>query len=106
MSKGTLSALKGEINTEMRHGNSTVSNLKGLEGSVVNAMDDRVGHTARDSITSIERSLSYSVDKGYKGANDAVSAMERGYNQIGNLASQGDAIVKQGRSIVKELGQA
>ena len=84
--------------------NSTVSELKSLEGSITKAMNDRVGQSARDSIASISRTVSYNVDKGYKALNTGVEAMTTGYNKIESISNQGASIVSRAREIVKGLG--
>lgn len=104
MSKSTLSTLKSEINMESKNVSSTSSSLKSLDRSIMGAMDDRVGHSARESITSIYNSFSNNMDKGYKSANNAVSALDRGYSKIDSLLGQGDKLLAQAKSIVKELG--
>ncbi len=104
MSKSSLSALKSEINMEMKSANSVISDLKGLEGSVYKAMEDRVGRSAMESVSSIQRTLSYGVENGYKSANNAVNAMERGYGKIDVLSGQGDKLLNEAKAILKELG--
>lgn len=104
MSKSSLSYLKGEIKTSMSVANSTVSELKSLEGSITKAMNDRVGEGARDSLASISRTVSYNVDKGYKALNNGAEAMTTGYNKIESISNQGNSIVSRAREIVKGLG--
>ena len=104
MSKSSLSYLKGEIKTSMSVANSTVSELKSLEGSITKAMNDRVGQGARDSLASISRTVSYNVDKGYKALNNGAEAMTTGYNKIESISNQGASIVSRAREIVKGLG--
>ena len=104
MSKSSLSYLKGEIKTSMSIANSTVSELKSLEGSITKAMNDRVGQGARDSLASISRTVSYNVDKGYKALNNGAEAMTTGYNKIESISNQGASIVSRAREIVKGLG--
>lgn len=104
MSKSSLSYLKGEIKTSMSVANSTVSELKSLEGAITKAMNDRVGQGARDSLASISRTVSYNVDKGYKALNNGAEAMTTGYNKIESISNQGASIVSRAREIVKGLG--
>ena len=105
MSKSTLSTLKSEINTENRYLSSTCSTLKSLEKSIIDAMDDRVGYSARESISSIENGLYTNMEKGYKSANNAVSALSTGYDKLSSLKSQGESYLSQARAIVKGLGE-
>ena len=84
--------------------NSTVSELKSLEGAITKAMNDRVGQCARDSLASISRTVSYNVDKGYKALNNGAEAMTTGYNKIESISNQGASIVSRAREIVKGLG--
>ena len=105
MSKSTLSALKSEINAESKYLSSTCQTLKGLERSISNAMDDRVGHSARESIAAIENGLRYNMEKGYKSANNAASALDVGYDRMASFKSRGEAYLSQARVAVKELGE-
>jgi len=104
MSKSSLSYLKGEINTASRGADSTVSNLKSLEGSILNAMDDRVGQSARESLNRISNTLSYSIDKAYKSANTATGALDKGYGRLDSLTAEKNKLLSQAKSMVKELG--
>ncbi len=105
MSKSTLSTLKSEINMESKSVSSTSSSLKALERSISNAMDDRVGRSARESITGISNSFSYNMDKGFKSANNATGALDRGYSKIDSLLGQSDKLLSQAKSIVKGIGE-
>ena len=105
MSKSTLSALKSEINTESKYLSSTCSTLKSLEKSIIDAMDDRVGYSARESISAIESNFYSNMEKGFKSANNAVSALDNGYNKLSSLKSQGESYLSQARAIVKGLGE-
>lgn len=105
MSKSTLSTLKGEINTESRYMSSTCSTLSALDKSILSAMDDRVGRSASESIKSIEKTLYYNLEKGYKSANSAISALETGYGKLDSLSCQGEKHLSQAKSIVKGLGE-
>ena len=105
MSKSTLSALKSEINRETRSLSATSSTLKGLEKSISNAMDDRVGRSAMESISGIESSFYYNLEKGYKSASNAVSYLDNGYNKLDSLLSQGEKYLSQARAIVKGIGE-
>ena len=105
MSKSTLSSLKGEVNREEKNANSTCSSIKSLDNSILNAMDDKVGISARESLTGIYNSFSYDVEKGYKSANNAISALERGYTKIDSILNQADKLLAGARDIVRELGE-
>lgn len=105
MSKSTLSALKSEIKMEAGSADKAGSSLKGLEKSVSNAMDDRVGNSARESLDGIYNAFSYNADQLFKGASNAVSALERGYGKLDSLVAQGQKHLSQAKSIVREIGE-
>lgn len=105
MSKSTLSTLKSEINMELKAVYSAESDAKSLANSLFSAMNDRVGSSARESIDCIGKKFSYNMDAGYKSANRMVSALERGYAKIDASLGQAEAIMKQARDIIRELGE-
>lgn len=105
MSKSTLSTLKGEINMEKKSMSSTDSTLKGLEKSISNAIYDKVGASAVESISQIEKSFYYNLEKGYKSADNAANALSRGYSQLDSLSAQGENYLSQAKSIVKGIGE-
>ncbi|MBO5357359.1 MAG: hypothetical protein J6A95_06270 [Clostridia bacterium] len=105
MSKSTLSTLKSEINMESRSADKAGSGLKSLDKSISNAMDDRVGNSARESVTCIYNTFSYNADKFFKGANNAASALDRGYSKLDSLVAQGEKHLSQAKAIVKGVGE-
>ena len=105
MSKSTLSTLKSEINMEKKSVGSTSTTLKSLEKSISNAIYDRVGASAVESISQIEKSFYYNLDKGYKYADNAIMAFDRGYGQLDILSARGENYLSQAKAIVKGIGE-
>ena len=105
MSKSTLSTLKSEINMEMKSISSTSSTLKALEKSISNAMYDKVGASAVESISQIENRFYCNLEKGYKSADNAANALSRGYSKLDSLSEQGENYLSQAKSIVKGIGE-
>ena len=68
-------------------------------------MDDRVGHSARESISGIENGLRYNMEKGYKGANNAAGALSTGYDRVSCIKTKCETYLSQARAVVKELGE-
>lgn len=104
MSKSTLSTLKSEINMASKYAYNAESTLRSLEKSISSAMNDRVGNSARDSLTAIGNCFSNNMDRGFKGLNNGVGALERGYTKIESLSKEKDKHITRAHSIVKGLG--
>ena len=105
MSKSTLSTLKSEINTEKRCASGAEATMNSLNKSILSSIDDRVGKSASESITSICNSFSYNMDLGFKGATNAVNALDNGYNKLDSIVGQGENLLAQAKSIVREIGE-
>ena len=105
MSKSTLSALKYAISTENRAADEANENLKYLERSICNAMDDRVGIVARESLAEIMKHFSYSVGEALSCSERAVDRLGAEYDRLSGLAQQGDRLLSDADAIIAEVGE-
>jgi hypothetical protein len=105
MSKSAISILKSEIKAQTPCAFQTESELKRLDRAIYNAMDDRVGHSARESLARIRDHFSGSMDEGLKNAQRAADALETGYSKTDALAAQASGLLSQARSIAAGLGE-
>ncbi|MBQ8408361.1 MAG: hypothetical protein IJY39_05795 [Clostridia bacterium] len=105
MSKSTISALKTEIRAEFDAARKAEDDLKHLDRSIGNAMDDRVGQSARESLSGILNRFSLNIDQGLQSVDRATGALDRGYARADGISAQAEAILSRARSIVKELGE-
>lgn len=105
MSKNTLSSLKYEIKTEFDAAQSAENDLKSLDKTIYNAMDDRVGYTARESLAGILKRFSLNSDDGLKAADRAANTLDTGYRKTDSLNAEADKILARAKTLVKELGE-
>ncbi len=105
MSKSTLAALKSELKTNFDMALKAENDLKYLDKSICNAMEDRVGQRARDSLAGIRDRFSFNIDEGLKSVEKASAALDRGYSKTDEISAKADAILYRARHTVKELGE-
>ena len=103
MSKSTLSALKSELKIEYDIAYKAENDLKHLDKLIYNAMEDRVGRSARESLASIRDRFACNINEGLKSVEKATVALDRGYSKIDEASAKTDAILRRARYIVKEL---
>jgi hypothetical protein len=104
MSKTSLMTLKSEITRNLRTATSVQTDLSTVDKDLFSAMNDYVGNSARESVESIKRNYTYMMNNGYGKMNEAVSALEYGYNQIDTFMNEASKIVSDAKSITRELG--
>lgn len=96
--------LKSEITRNLRTATSVQTDLSSIDKDLFSAMNDYVGNSARESVESIKRNYTYMMNNGYGKMNEAVSALEYGYNQIDTFMNEASKIVSDAKSITRELG--
>lgn len=104
MSQNTVSTLRREVREEMSSAWQTESDLKHLDQSFGNTMDDRVGDSARQSMASIRHRFSSNINEGLKSTEQAAAALDAGYSKTDEFASQADGFLARAKSIVTGLG--
>ena len=104
MSKSTLGSLKYAIKTEDRVADEAKAELKNLDRAIYNAMDDRVGQSAKESAAGLLRSFTYMVDGVLSALSQAASSLDQGYDRLSGLSSQGDSLLSEANSIVSGVG--
>jgi hypothetical protein len=104
MSKSSLMTLKSEITRNLRTATSVQTDLSTVDKDLFSAMNDYVGNSARESVESIKRNYTYMMNNGYGKMNEAVSALEYGYNQIDTFMNEASKTVSDAKSITRELG--
>lgn len=104
MSKSAMSVLTSEIRTERSCAYRAESDLKHLDKSILNAMDDRVGYSARQSLAGIRHHFTCNMDEGLNYAEVATRTLEAGYTKIDELTAQANSLLLQANNIVTELG--
>jgi hypothetical protein len=105
MSKSTLAALKSELKTNFDIALKAENDLKYLDKSICNAMEDRVGQSARDSLAGIRDHFSFNSHEGLKSVEKATVALCHGYSNTDEISAKADAILYRARYTVKELGE-
>ena len=105
MSKSSLAYLKSDLKTGFDLALEAENNLKYLDKSICNSMEDRVGQSARDSLAGIRNGFSLSVNEGLKSAEKATNTLTRGYSKTDEISARADWIINRARNIVKELGE-
>lgn len=103
MSRDTLSDLKSEVGRETKYAHTVENDLKHLDHSIRNAMEDRVGCSARKSLASIRNCFSLHMDDGFQQVSKAIYALEKGYDSNDRLSAQSDALLAQANIIAKGL---
>ncbi len=104
MSRSTLSTLQYEIRGEIKFADNAEADLKSLEKSIYNAMDDKVGYRARESLAGIRNQLSLNINDGLRSAEKAANALEAGYSKTENLSAQGNQLLQKAKNVLAELG--
>lgn len=105
MSKSTLATLKSEIRTEFEIAGVAEEKLKYLDKLILNAMDDRVGRSARESLSGIHGYFSLTVTEGLRHAEKTANALDRGYAKADGICAQAEGILARARAMVEELGE-
>lgn len=104
MSKSSLLTFKSQITRNLRTATSVQSDLSTIDKDLFSAMNDYVGNSARESIESIKRNYAYMMNNGYGKMNEAIGALEHGYNQIDIFMNEASEILSDAQSIKRELG--
>lgn len=104
MSKKTLSALKNDIRNQVEYVDSVENELKYLDKAIYNAMDDRVGYSARKSLASIMKRFSLNMDNGLKNAAQSANTLDNGYGKTDAHSAQAEDIATRAQALVDRLG--
>ncbi|MBP3321515.1 MAG: hypothetical protein J6M12_04105 [Clostridia bacterium] len=105
MSEKSLSTLEFEVKTEEEQTHRIEADMKALEKSILEAMYDRVGQGALESLHKICTQFSYFSNEFLQSAKRALHALKKGYSDIDALSAQGEHLLKQAQQAAKETGE-
>jgi hypothetical protein len=105
MSKNTLSILKTEIKNSLDEANAAEADLKHLDTSIYNSMEDKVGQRARESLLGIRKHFSLNMDDGLKSSQRAAEQIGACYTRTEAYSRDAQGLLSRANSVVKGLGE-
>ena len=105
MSKRSLAVLKSDIHTEESFAYNTQSNLNSLSQTIGNAIDDKVGQSAKESLAGIINHFTLNMDSGLQSAARMAEALETSYIKSDSLCFNAEDLCARANLIVKELSE-